>query len=335
MVSLNLSSITNEINKYLTLAYIPQQYQWLVPVGFVILGLLLLFKSRDTWQYAIGAIGFIGGYFEVMNLLTKYQFTLIVHGYAIPTYVWAVAAGVLAFLLLYAIVEFAIMAALAYASYYVLAVYLHYSLSLSIVAAVLVFGFTFLIYKRIVSILAKVMGTAILFLGLVMFNVKPLDAIIIAAILLFIAGIWMLDRKKIIKMWNAWLVKHKFKKQQKNQAKAMAKLQGKNNLPPGGSVVINNSVNAPDNASQTSVNQNAQVQGGTTVTNNNQNTAEGGDTGMGIIGKVVKAPLKLIPGRHKDEVSSTPETTPAPAPTPPVAPKGKQVNADGTIEDVK
>ena len=324
MVSLSLSSITGDINKYLTLSYIPQQYQWLIPVGFIILALLLLFKSKATWQYAIGIIGFIGGYFEVTDLLTKYQFTLIIHGYAIPTYVWAVAAGVLAFLLLYAIVEFAIMGALAYATYYVLGVYLHYSLSISIVAAILVFGFTFFIYKKIVSILAKVMGTALMFLGLVMFGVKPLDAIIVAGVLLFIAGIWMIDRKKIIKMWNTWLVKHRFKKQQKQQNK-----QSKN-LPPGGGVVINNTVTAPDNASQTSVNQNTQVQGGTTVTNDNKNTAGGGDTGMGIIGKVVKAPLKLIPRRHKDEVSETPA-----APATPTESKGKQVNADGTIEDVK
>jgi len=208
----SLISVQNELNKYLNLSFIPHQYIWLVPIGFIVLGLLMLFKSVDTWRFAIAALGLIGGYFEVSHLMAHYGFSLTLFGTPLPPYLLPLIAGVLAAVILSLIVRFAISAALAYLIYYEMSIHLTYPLTIAVTVAIIAFGISWFFYHKIVQVIAKAAGTVILFVGLTMFNIPVKDAVIIAVVFLFIAAVWMLYKNKILARMHAWIAARRVKK---------------------------------------------------------------------------------------------------------------------------
>lgn len=208
-----LTTIQNELSKYVTLTYIPEQYRWLVPFGLIVFGLLMLFKSKDTWRFAIGMIGAFGAYFEVMNLINTYGFSLTLFGTTLPSFLLAGIAAALGMILLYFIVEFAILAALGYVTYYVMSTHFNFSLSISVVAAILAFGVSFVLYQKIATLLAKVIGTVILFVGLIMFAIPTTYAVAIAVVVLIVSLVLTVYKKKISALYQQHKAKDRIEDQ--------------------------------------------------------------------------------------------------------------------------
>lgn len=256
MVSFSIGTIQTEIQKYLNLSYIPVQYLWIVPIAFIALAVMMEFYSVATWRFALGLIGLVGGYFEVMHLTILYGFSLTVFGTPLPSYLLPLIAGVLTAILLSLIVRFAISAALAYLIYYEMGIHFAYNLSIVITVAIVAFAISWFFYTRIVQIVSKAIGTVILFIGLTMLNVPVLYAAIISAIVLLIAGVWMMDRKKIKAKVTAWWSAFKAKRQMK---KAQVTVKEK---------VVAEVTLAKD--------------------------AKGGEKGMSIVGKIVRTPAKIV-----------------------------------------
>lgn len=299
-MGISLNSVSGDINKYLNLSYIPEQYRWMVPLVLVVLGVLMLYKSNSTWKFVIGLLGLIGGYFETAKLMSTYGFTFTLFGSTIPPYVLPLIVGVLASVLLLVLIRFAISAALAYVIYYELSKYTHLAIYIIAMIAVISFGLAYYLYRKIVTILAKVIGAVVLFVGLMMMGLSAEYSMIITAVLLFIAAVWMIYSKKIIAAWYKW----------------RGRESAKSSNPPA----------PPEMQTAAPVKQDAQKK-------------EGGEKSMGIIKKALSIPKKVItaPLKLKKKSVSSDEVAPAEAQT---APETKiqeriQVNADGTTTIIK
>ena len=302
-MGISLNSVSNDINKYLNLSYIPEQYRWMVPLVLVVLGVLMLYKSNSTWKFVIGLLGLIGGYFETAKLMSSYGFTFTLFGSTIPPYVLPLIVGVLASVLLLVLIRFAISAALAYVIYYELSKYTHLAIYLIALISIISFGLSYYLYRKIVTILAKVIGAVVLFVGLMMMGLSAEYSMIITAVLLFIAAVWMIYSKKIIAAWYKW------------RGRESAK-----------------SSNPPTPAPTQATTQTAPVPPVKEKT-------KGGEKSMGIIKKALSIPKKVItaPLKLKKKSVSSDEVAPAEAQT---APETKiqekvQVNADGTTTIIK
>jgi hypothetical protein len=233
----SMISIQNDLNKYLNLSFIPPQYLWLVPIGFLVLGLLMLFKSVDTWRFAIAALGLIAGYFEVSHLMATYKISLTVYGTPLPPYLLPLIAGVLAAIILSLIVRFAISAALAYLIYYEMSIHLTYPLTIAVTVAIIAFGLSWFFYHKIVQVIAKAVGTVILFIGLTMLNIPVKDAAIIALVFLAIAAIWMMYKNRILARLYGWLAARKVRKANKPPKPKKVKTKETKNITDGGDKV--------------------------------------------------------------------------------------------------
>lgn len=201
-------SVTSIILQYANLSFIPEQYRWLVPIGLIVLGILMMFRSRDTWKFLIAAIGALGSYYAVEHYGAKY-YTSILVAHSIPLYIPPLIAAVIGSIILIVLVRFAISGAIGYASFMYLG--LHYQLDIAITIAIVIAAVAYYLYNKIVVILAKFIGAFMLFFGLVLYHVPDSRAALIMAAVLLIAMIWLIGRKKIIAAYTAWKTRRKDK----------------------------------------------------------------------------------------------------------------------------
>lgn len=203
-----ISSITTTILQYANLSFIPAQYRWLVPIGIVFIGLLMLFRSRDTWKFLIAAIGAIGTYYAVEHYGAKYYSAIMVaHG--IPLYIVPLIAAIIGSILLTVLVRFALSAGIGYAAFMYLGV--HYKLDIAITVSVVIGAVAYYLYNKIITILARFVGAFMLFFGLVMMHVPENTAAMVMAVLLLISMIWLIGRKKIIAAYHRWQERRKLR----------------------------------------------------------------------------------------------------------------------------
>lgn len=211
-----LSTLNTDLSKYASLSFIPSEYRWLVPIGIVVFGLVMLFFSDKAWKITVAAVGFIGGfmamqYYAIPYLTTiipvsggSFVFSMLGHAADVPTWYFSVIVAVLSYVILYFLIRFAISAAIGYGAFLAVS-HFGYHLSVAILIAVVVFGIAFALYRKIAILIAKAVGTASIYFGLVVFGVPSEYAIIVSLVMLLIASVLMIGKKKI----KAWFAGHK------------------------------------------------------------------------------------------------------------------------------
>lgn len=270
---MNLTSLLGQdISKYLTLNYIPAQYRWLVPFGMLVFGLLMMFKSKYTWRFALSALGLIGGYFGMvyygMPYLVRYAYPEIhaIFGSTPPSYLFPLIAAVIAAVLLFFLLRFAISAGIAYAAYYLIVMHFHTSIYMAIAIAFVVFFIMIVyLYRPFMSIVSKGIGAVILFGSLTMLHIPVLPAAVIAVALLLFSMVWWLYHRKIYKAIDEAKTKGKLEKKLLRKA-----------------------------ARQDRKRMRFMLRG-----------PQGGEKRMGIVGKIISVPKKVVtaPGRLLKKVT--------------------------------
>lgn len=190
-------SVTSLIMEYANLSFIPPQYRWLVPISLVVVGILMMFRSRDTWKFLVAAIGGFGSYYAVVKYGQGY-YAPILMAHGIPLYTIPLIAAVIGSIMLTVFVRFAISGAIGYGSFMYLG--RHYSLDIAITAAVAIAGFSYYLYNKIILVLARFIGAFLLFIGLVFMHIPDMEAALIMAVLLILSMLWLVAKKKLIAM---------------------------------------------------------------------------------------------------------------------------------------
>lgn len=194
-------SVTSIIMQYANLSFIPEQYRWVVPLALIFLGIMMMFRSKDTWKFLIAAIGAFGSYYAVEHYAAKYYIAILAaHG--IPLYIPPLIAALIGSILLTVLVRFAISGAIGYASFMYLGK--HYQLDIAITLAIVIGSVAYYLYNKIIVILARFIGAFMLFFGLVLYHVPDAIAATVMAVVLLISMIWLIGKKKIIAAYKAW-----------------------------------------------------------------------------------------------------------------------------------
>lgn len=199
-----ITTLSNDFSKYLTLNYIPEQYRWLVPLGLLVLGLALLFDTKFVWKLSIAGLGAIGGYFGSQTYLIPYILPdLTVRG--IPPYLINLIVAAIAAVLLAVIIRFAIAGAFAYGAYLAYTTYYPPSTPKDYVIgaalAAVVFAFIYYLYSKLTQIIGRVVGTLMLFFGLILMHVSENIAVVVAVVVLLFSLFLMIGGKKKIEAW--------------------------------------------------------------------------------------------------------------------------------------
>ncbi len=195
-------TIGNDLAKYLTLSYIPEQYRWLVPIGLLFFGIAMLFFTKPVWKLTIAGIGAAGGYFATEKFAAPFIAPFL-QAHGIPVYLIALIAASLAAVVLYVVVKFAIAGAFGYGAFLA---YAHFYPPVSdkdyvigILISVVVFAFVYFLYGKLSILLGKTIGTVMVFFALVSLGASTQVAVAVAIILLIVSIFMMMHGKEKIR----------------------------------------------------------------------------------------------------------------------------------------
>lgn len=157
--------------------YVPASLSYLVLLGLAFLSIALIFKGSQTWKFMFAALGAYYGY-----IFTSF----IMHYIPIsgePFYLVMLIGIVLGMVIVTFFIRIGLSAGLAAIVFFILFALYPSQLPIVLVAAVLVFGFVYLLYGRITMYAAGVMGAFLLWFALIALGLTSLEAQLVAGFL--------------------------------------------------------------------------------------------------------------------------------------------------------
>lgn len=191
--------MTFSITQFLLDNALPAQYIWAVFAGFVVFGILMMFRGKLMWNIVTG-VGSAGvGFFLMYHYVIPYMGTPISIGtyhinlLMIPAYIWELAIAVIAGVIGSFIVRTVISGSIAYGAFYLLT---HFTIPfyhptigafgvpwLTVGIAIVVFAIAYALYAFISKLIAGVLGSFMVYIGLSHF-IAPVYAVIPILILM-------------------------------------------------------------------------------------------------------------------------------------------------------
>ncbi len=148
------------------------------------LGLALIFKGKTVWKILFGILGaYIGAVFSlsIMDML---------HYTKIPVLIIAAAGAVLGAILLLFLVRLSLSAGFAYITYLVVSLLSGHNFIVAIVAALIAFSVAYILYNKIIVILAGLIGMVILWFVFLRFGASGSVSVLLAVII-FAIGMYL------------------------------------------------------------------------------------------------------------------------------------------------
>ncbi len=163
---------------------LPDNLSFLYLILLLALGLALIFKGKTVWKILFGILGaYIGGVFSlsIMDML---------HYTKIPVLIIAAAGAVLGAIVLLFLVRLSLSAGFAYITYLVVSLLSGHNFIVAIVAALIAFSVAYILYNKIIVILAGFIGMVILWFVFLRFGVSDSVSVLLAVII-FAIGMYL------------------------------------------------------------------------------------------------------------------------------------------------
>ncbi len=163
---------------------LPDNLSFLYLILLLALGLALIFKGKTVWKILFGILGaYIGGVFSlsIMDML---------HYTKIPVLIIAAAGAVLGAIVLLFLVRLSLSAGFAYITYLVVSLLSGHNFIVAIAAALIAFSVAYILYNKIIVILAGLIGMVILWFVFLRFGVSDSVSVLLAVII-FAIGMYL------------------------------------------------------------------------------------------------------------------------------------------------
>ncbi len=163
---------------------LPDNLSFLYLILLLALGLALIFKGKTVWKILFGILGaYIGAVFSlsIMDML---------HYTKIPVLIIAAAGAVLGAILLLFLVRLSLSAGFAYITYLVVSLLSGHNFIVAIVAALIAFSVAYILYNKIIVILAGLIGMVILWFVFLRFGASDSVSVLLAVII-FAIGMYL------------------------------------------------------------------------------------------------------------------------------------------------
>lgn len=163
---------------------LPDNLSFLYLILLLALGLALIFKGKTVWKILFGILGaYIGAVFSlsIMDML---------HYTKIPVLIIAAAGAVLGAILLLFLVRLSLSAGFAYITYLVVSLLSGHNFIVAIVAALIAFSVAYILYNKIIVILAGLIGMVILWFVFLRFGASGSVSVLLAVII-FAIGMYL------------------------------------------------------------------------------------------------------------------------------------------------
>ncbi|MEM0163571.1 MAG: hypothetical protein QXV94_03470 [Thermoplasmata archaeon] len=159
---------------------LPANLSFLYLILLLALGLALIFKGKAVWKILFGILGaYIGAVFSI-SIIDMIHYTKI------PVLIIAAVGALLGAILLLFLVRLSLSAGFAYIAYLAVSLLSGHNFIIAIVAALIAFSVAYILYNKILVILAGLIGMGILWFVFSRFgasySVSVLFAVIIFAI---------------------------------------------------------------------------------------------------------------------------------------------------------
>ncbi len=163
---------------------LPDNLSFLYLILLLALGLALIFKGKTVWKILFGILGaYIGAVFS-LSLMDMLHYTKI------PVLIIAAAGAVLGAILLLFLVRLSLSAGFAYITYLVVSLLSGHNFIVAIVAALIAFSVAYILYNKIIVILAGLIGMVILWFVFLRFGASDSVSVLLAVII-FAIGMYL------------------------------------------------------------------------------------------------------------------------------------------------
>jgi hypothetical protein len=163
---------------------LPDSLSFLYLILLLALSLALIFKGKAVWKILFGILGaYIGAVFSI-SLMDMIHYTKI------PVLIIAAAGALLGAILLLFLVRLSLSAGFAYIAYLVVSLLSGHNFIISIVAALIAFAVAYILYNKIIIILAGLIGMVILWYVFLRFGASYSVSLLLA-IIIFALGMYL------------------------------------------------------------------------------------------------------------------------------------------------
>ncbi|MGC8496629.1 MAG: hypothetical protein ACP5NL_01315 [Thermoplasmata archaeon] len=163
---------------------LPDNLSFLYLILLLALGLALIFKGKAVWKLLFGILGaYIGAVFSI-SIMDMIHYTKI------PVLIIAAAGALLGAILLLFLVRLSLSAGFAYITYLSFSILSGHNFIISIIAALIAFSVAYILYNKIIVILAGLIGMVILWFVFSRFGASYSVSVLLAVII-FAIGMYL------------------------------------------------------------------------------------------------------------------------------------------------
>lgn len=163
---------------------LPPQYLYLSTIFVMLIAVLLLFKGSTAWNILMICIGAYYGFVFALYIST------IVNFGGLPIYLIFLIAAVIGAILFKAAARIGLSAFFAFIAFILVSSLYPGNISMEILAAIVAFGATYVLYKKLTTLLSAILGSFLLWFALITLGLASVVSQVVAGILM-IAGLYL------------------------------------------------------------------------------------------------------------------------------------------------
>lgn len=163
---------------------LPPQYLYLSTIFVMLIAVLLLFKGSTAWDILMVCIGAYYGFVFALYLST------IVNFGGLPIYLIFLIAAVMGAVLFKAAARIGLSAFFGFIAFILVSSLYPGNISMEILAAIVAFGASYVLYRKVTTLLSAILGSFLLWFALITLGLGSMISQIIAGILM-VAGLYL------------------------------------------------------------------------------------------------------------------------------------------------
>lgn len=163
---------------------LPPQYLYLSTIFVILIAVLLLFKGSTAWNILMICIGAYYGFVFALYIST------IVNFGGLPIYLIFMIAAVIGAILFKAAARIGLSAFFAFIAFIVVSSLYPGNISMEILAAIVAFGASYVLYKKVTTLLSAILGSFLLWFALITLGLGSVISQIVAGILM-VGGLYL------------------------------------------------------------------------------------------------------------------------------------------------
>jgi hypothetical protein len=163
---------------------LPPQYLYLSTIFVILIAVLLLFKGSTAWNILMICIGAYYGFVFALYIST------IVNFGGLPIYLIFMIAAVIGAILFKAAARIGLSAFFAFIAFILVSSLYPGNISMEILAAIVAFGASYVLYKKVTTLLSAILGSFLLWFALITLGLGSVISQIVAGILM-VGGLYL------------------------------------------------------------------------------------------------------------------------------------------------